>query len=89
MVFSKVKNQNFCIGTITDGYYKLNVLVFVNNENYENNFICGSEVQLIGRLRIPIDKPPYLSVSSFDNIREIEDERLDFLNVLNGYRSIP
>lgn len=88
MIFEKSSNNNFYIGAITDGYYKLSVLITSDGE-FEDDFTYGSQIKVIGRMRVPENKPPYLSVSSVKNVKLLDGEKMSFLKTLNGYYSIP
>lgn len=88
MIFEKSSNNNFYIGAITDGYYKLSVLITCNGE-FEDNFTYGSPIKVIGKMQVPEDKPPYLSVSSVKNVQLIDGEKMSFLQTLKGYHPIP
>ncbi|XP_029154747.1 uncharacterized protein LOC114937213 [Nylanderia fulva] len=88
MIFEKSSNNHFYIGAITDGYYKLSVLITCNGE-FEDNFTYGSPIKVIGKMQVPENKPPYLSVSSVENVQLIDGEKMSFLQTLKGYHPIP
>jgi len=88
MVFEKPSNNNFYIGAITDGYYKLCVLI-TNDGEFKDEFTYGSKIKITGRMRISEDKPPYLSVSSINNVKLVNEEKMPFLKTLDGYHPIP
>lgn len=88
MIFEKSPNNNFYIGAITDGYYALSVLITIDGE-LEDNFTYGSQIKVTGRMRVPEDKSPYLSVSSIKNVKLLDGEKMPFLKTLNGYHPIP
>lgn len=87
MIFEKT-SSNFYIGAITDGYYKLSVLVTIDGD-FEDDITYGSEIKVTGRMRVPDNKPPYISVSSVKNVKLLDGEKMSFLETLNGYHPIP
>lgn len=50
MIFEK-SSSNFYIGAITDGYYKLSVLITMDGE-FEDDFTYGSQIKVTGRMRV-------------------------------------
>src|SRR5436190_19871451 len=59
MTFEKSSTNNFYIGAITDGHYKLTVLV-TNDGEFEDDFTYGSQIKVTEKMRVPADdKPPF------------------------------
>ena len=88
-VTTKAK-KSFIIGSITDGYYKLQVQI---TDHYEEEIINklqrGLLILLTGRMKVPSNGIPHLCVSTTADVAFLKKERvMSFLLIMNGFRSI-
>ena len=88
-VITKAKNT-FIVGSITDGYYKLQVQI---TDHYDSDTLSKLQrwmhILITGRMKIPANGIPVLTVSTIHDVAFLnKDSSMSFLLTLNGYRSI-
>ncbi|XP_029171953.1 uncharacterized protein LOC114941216 isoform X1 [Nylanderia fulva] len=78
-------NKKIGCGSITDGYFKLEVHIINFDEN-DYELMKGDKIKVIGEMQYAID-PSYFSVQSLKDIKKLE-ERMSLTRIINVNRTL-
>lgn len=82
----QAKNYTFCVASVTDGHYKLELRS--NEDLCHLELEMGSYVEMTGKLEKQPNRFILLKVTSSEDIKNLGGKKMQFENIIAGYHNI-